>query len=311
MDTVRNHYDFCLAWNLEHDAGFVEMLGRACISQGLSMLQVTSSNLEEVLKSLDRNMLTFQVLFDRASDSDAHFLALVYWARDQRVYCINPHDLALRASDKAIMHYAFINAGIYTPYSIILPPYRDQPILPSIDLSPLGSHFVIKPARGGGGEGVIFKATKISQALTARKENPSNSYLLQEVVEPVKLGSRRAWFRVIYCAGQVYLCWWDTVTHVYIPVTLEEETKYGLSPLRDIATAASRISGLQLFSTEIAYTSKNLFVAIDNVNDQIDLRLQSRAVDGVPDAIAHDIAHRLAVLIASHCPSEQCKDKIA
>jgi hypothetical protein len=42
------------------------------------------------------------------------------------------------------------------------------------------------------------------------------------------------------------------------------------------------------------------------VNDQIDLRLQSRAVDGVPDAIADDIAWRLASLVQDVRRDPQC-----
>jgi len=33
---------------------------------------------------------------------------------------------------------------------------------------------------------------------------------------------------------------------------------------------------------------------VDYVNDPIDLRLQSRAVDGVPDFIVEDVAARIA-----------------
>ena len=298
---IVDHYDLCLVWNFKYDAGFVELLDNACHSLDVSVLRVTPNNHEEIIQDIMAGRITFQVFFDRASDTDVRFLPLVNWVHERGIACINPWDLAHHSCDKAAMHHAFINAGIYTPYSIILPSYREQPTLPQIDLSPLGESFVIKPARGGGGEGVITEATKISQALDARKQHPSNAYLLQEVVEPVKLSSRPAWFRVIYCAGEVYPNWWDTDSHIYIPVTAEDEARYGLTALRDIALSISRICRLQLFSTEIAYSNNNHFVVIDNVNDQIDLRLQSQAIDGVPDAIVHDIARRLADLVASHC----------
>jgi hypothetical protein len=120
-------------------------------------------------------------------------------------------------------------------------------------------------------------------------------------VTPIQLGSRAAWFRVIYGAGKVYVSWWDTDTHVYTPVTAAEETSYHLSPLREIASSIAQFCGLDLFSTEIALTADDLFVVVDYVNDQIDLRLKSKAADGVPDVIVQDIADGLARLVAARC----------
>jgi len=62
----------------------------------------------------------------------------------------------------------------------------------------------------------------------------------------------------------------------------------------------ARISRLDLFSTEIALTSDGTFVVVDFVNDQIDLRLRTKARDGVPDEIVRDITDRLAVLAADN-----------
>jgi hypothetical protein len=60
-----------------------------------------------------------------------------------------------------------------------------------------------------------------------------------------------------------------------------------------------------LFSTEIAVTSDGRFVIVDYVNDPIDLRLQSKALDGVPDEIVKDITERLLELISlHHTPSQ-------
>jgi hypothetical protein len=57
--------------------------------------------------------------------------------------------------------------------------------------------------------------------------------------------------------------------------------------------AISRLVGLDLFSTEIALTKDEEFMVVDYVNDQIDLRLQSKAMEGVPDGIVQDIAERI------------------
>jgi len=298
-------YDLCIAWNWEYDADFIMLLDMACQSRGLSPLQITPDNMVDMLQSFASNQIACRAFFDRASDADVRFIPVIQWAHNHAVYHINPYELARRTWDKATMHLAFTSAGLHTPYTIILPSYEEQPILPPIGLSLLGDSFTIKPAHGGGGEGVVIEATSLSQVLVARQEYPADRYLLQAHIVPVQLGSRPAWFRVIYCAGQVYPCWWDTRTHIYTPVTFAEESHYCLTPLYRITASIARICGLDLFSTEIALTPDGLFVVVDYVNDQIDLRLQSKAFDGVPDEIVRDIAERLAVLVADHCSPHQ------
>lgn len=291
-------HDLCLAWNWEYDADFAVLLDTACGSRGLSLLQITPDNLADVLDALGSQQLAFRAFLDRASDADARFMPLVEWACQHGAYCINPHKRARCTWDKAYMHLTLTRAGLHTPYTIVLPPCTEQPVLPPVDLSPLGERFTIKPAHGGGGEGVVMEATSWDQVLAARQAHPTDSYLLQAHIVPIQLDARPAWFRVIYCAGQVYPCWWDTTTHLYTRVTPEETDHYGLSPLSDITTLLARLCGLDFFSTEIS-CSDGHFVVVDYVNDQIDLRLQSKAADGVPDAIVCDMAERLAGLVAA------------
>src|SRR4030042_1793520 len=87
-------------------------------------------------------------------EAEANFIPFVEWAAGHGVFEINPHERALHAVNKASMHLEFITAGIHTPHTIILPPYSQQPYLSFLDLSPLGGKFIVKPAHGGGGEGV-------------------------------------------------------------------------------------------------------------------------------------------------------------
>jgi hypothetical protein len=292
-------YDLCLTWNWEYDADFVKLLNLACQSHGLSLLQITPENLLDRMQSITNKEIAFHVFFDRASDSDGRFIPVVQWACNHVVHHVNFHKLACRAWDKVAMHQA-ISIHMNTPFTLTLPSYIEQPFLPEIDLSSLGESFTIKPAYGGGGDGVINEATTLNQVLIARREFPTQRYLLQGYLIPARLGSRRAWFRVIYCAGKVYPCWWDNDTHIYTPVTSSEETCYNLGSLRSLTSSIATLCGLTLFSTEIAITSDGRFVIVDYVNDPIDLRLQSKTCDGVPDDIVKDITERLVELILTH-----------
>jgi hypothetical protein len=294
-----SRFDFCIAWNWEYDSGFVRMLESACARRGLSIFQVASHNLDPVLAALKSGEMHFHALLDRASDSDPRFQPLVDWARTYSAVCINPQEVARWTHDKATMHLEFISRGLDTPHAIILPPFSEQPALPPPGLGPLNGSFAIKPARGGGGEGVVLEASSWEQVLPTRQQFPDEKYLLQAHVAPCLLEGRPAWFRVLYCKGAVYPCWWDTHTHVYTPVRAEERFRFGLRSLSEIPRRIAGICRLDLFSTEIALTPDGRFVVVDYVNDPVDLRLQSEAADGVPDAIVENIAGRLAGMAAS------------
>ena len=298
--TLMQRYNLCLAWNWEFDADFSHLLEAACRRQGISFYSVKPENLGQVLAELEGGDLSFVAFYDRASESDGRFQPLVEWAHQQQVFCINPQGQTLWAVDKATMHLEFIHGGLDTPHTILLPTFADHPGLPSQDLSPLGGTFAIKPASMGGGEGVVLSATTWEQVLAVRQQHPGEKYLLQAQVTPRVLDGRLAWFRVLVCEGAVYPCWWDPGTHIYAPVTAEERYRFGLRSLREIASRIAQICGLQLFSTEIALTESGRFLVVDYVNDPVDLRLQSKAVDGVPDRYVESIASRLVRLVETH-----------
>ncbi len=293
------HYELCLAWNWYYDADFVRLLDEACARRNLALLQVTPENLAEILIKLISGEITFTSLLDRASGSDPRFQPLADWAREQGIFCINSQEQTNWVNDKATMHLEFISRGLNTPHTIILPPFDDQPEIPLPNLIALGGRFVIKPACGGGGEGVVLEATSVEQVSQVRQAFPMEKILLQVQVTPQMLDSRPAWFRVLVCAGAIYPCWWHPQTHVYTRVTAEERARFGLGSLRQVAAHIAVICKMDLFSTEIALFNDQ-FIVVDYVNDPLDLRLQSKAADGAPDAIVQNIAERLARLAESH-----------
>jgi hypothetical protein len=294
------HYDLCLAWNWEYDADFVRLIEADCAARGVSLLQVTPESLDQVLAGLENGEVAFKALFDRASDSDPRFQPLVEWAIWQRAFSVNPQKRCIWSGDKATMHLEFISRGLYTPYTIILSPYSKHASLRPPDLGLLGGSFAIKPACEGGGDGVILEASSWEQVLDARRQFPHENYLLQAHVTPRILDGRPAWFRVLFCDGAIYPCWWDQNTHVYARVTAEEKAGFGLRSLRQVSFRIAQICGLHLFSTEISLTEDGHFLVVDYVNDPVDLRLQSKAVDGVPDMYVESIAARLVRLAEKH-----------
>jgi hypothetical protein len=296
--STMTRYDLCLAWNWEYDADFVQLLESACAKLGLTFFSVTEDNLDPTLTSLETREISFACFFDRASESDPRFQPLVDRARLSNIFRINPQEMTLWSSDKATMHLEFVSRNLETPYTILLSSCQERPTLTQVDLSPLGGRFAIKPASMGGGEGVVLDANSLDQVHSTRWQYPREKYLLQAHVAPRILDGRPAWFRVLVCEGAIYPCWWDQHTHVYTPVRAEERFRFGLRGLYEIARRIAQVCRLHLFSTEIALTTEGCFMAVDYVNDPVDLRLQSKAADGVPDAWVKNIAGRLARLAA-------------
>ena len=165
-------------------------------------------------------------------------------------------------------------------------------VLSLSDLEKLGRPFIIKPASiTGGGIGVVLGAETLKDVIEARQHQKNDKYLLQEKIEPKSIDGRRAWFRVFYAFGDIIPCWWDDLTHIYHLLTPEEERRWNLAGLRPVMKKIHDTCRLDFFSSEIALTRTGSLVVVDYVNEICDMRLQSKYVDGVPDAIVHRIEH--------------------
>jgi hypothetical protein len=261
----------------------------------MSFWQITPNDLLESITALYKGEKSFRTILDR-SQYDLRFEPIHRWSRVNHARRINPAEVSKWSEDKATMHLEFITAGIHTPYTLLLPPFIEQPLIPEFDLTPLGHQFVIKPSNEGGGSGVILGASSMDQIRRSRMEFPDQKYLVQATIIPRTIHGQPAWFRVFYANGRTYPCWWHPLTHVFSALSHTDENKYDLSPLHEITQRIASICKLEWFSTEIALTLEN-FVVVDYVNDGIDTRIQSKAVDGVPDEVIRDITQQL-VLIA-------------
>lgn len=289
--------DLCLPWYSEYDADFIRYIQRACETHNVSLWLVSPENLLKSITALYKGEIRFKALLDRAQ-GDPRFYPINRWARENHIYRLNPEEVSERVSDKATMHLEFITGGVETPYSIILSSYLEQPVLREIDLTPLGSRFFMKPVMGGGGEGVV-ELTSPEEIAKTRLEFPEQKYLLQAHIAPMDLDGKPAWFRIFYAGGEIWPCWWHPLTHVYRVLSEEDENRYGLTKLRSVTKRIASICGLDWFTTEIAVTTFGQFVSVDYVNDQIDLRLQSSAVDGAPDIIIEKLTTQLVAMVKS------------
>ncbi len=286
-----------LAWDWPYDQPFVWLVRESLACRGLELLEASPATLPRVLDGLSVGRYRVGVFWDRAADTNRAFLPLTRWAALNAPLRLNAFEHARRAWIKTNLHWELINAGINTPYTLAVPSYQRAPTLEPLDTSPLGLPFSIKPDWGGGGWGVRTDATRWADVETARQAMPADDLILQQFIQPAvfRVGPpRRAWFRVLYVCGQVFPCWWDDTTRVYLnPVTPAERFAFALDPLWAITARIASISRLDIFSTEIALDAGRKFIVVDYANDPVDTRLQSHAPEGVPDEVARQAAEAI------------------
>ena len=70
------------------------------------------------------------------------------------------------------------------PLTIILPPYENEPNFDARLIEPLASPFVVKPAKGGGGFGVVVGATRPDDVMQTRAKFRNQRFLIQQRIVP-------------------------------------------------------------------------------------------------------------------------------
>ena len=282
------NFDLGISSNWEYDVDFVSLLEKHFHDEGLSTYVIHPNNVTEVKEDLLHKRLAFSCYLDRAWDVDERFeeIGKILQRRKTRIY--NPYKNVLHAIDKASMHLEFITAGLHVPYSIIIPPHNQkEDIKLSVeDLAILGRPFIIKPCNTtGGGIGVVTGAESLKEVLKERAAYTHDKYLIQEKIYPGIIDGKRTWFRCFWAFGKVIVVFWDDQTHVYEVISEELKSKINIKKFSQITKTIFGIIQLDFFSTEVVLTNENKFVVIDYVNDQCDMRLKSKHVDGVPDEI--------------------------
>jgi len=289
-------FDLGLASIWEYDTDFIFLIEDILQRSGLTTFRINHHNIHEVTERTLNRKLSFDFYLDRAWDVDRNFEELGKIFHRRKTIVFNPYKNVLHAIDKASMHLEFITAGLNVPYSIIIPPHSEiADIFVSVDdLALLGRPFIIKPCNTtGGGVGVVTGAETLKEILEERVTNSNDKYILQEKIYPSMLGNRRAWFRCFWAFGKATAVWWDDQTHLYEELTPDDFYYFNLRRLKSITRMIANITQLDFFSTEIVLTNDGKFVVIDYVNDQCDMRLKSRHIDGVPDSAVIQIIENM------------------
>lgn len=285
-------FDLGLAFVWEFDDDFIALTEKTMHDAGLSTYLIQEHNIKEVTEKVRNKELFFDFYLDRAWDVDEDFEELGRMLARRKTHIFNSYGKVTHAIDKANMHLEFITAGLHVPYSIIIPPHseKEEIYISLDDLSILGRPFIIKPCNTtGGGVGVVTGAESLKEIIAERMTNTDDKYIIQQKIFPSMFDGRRAWFRCFWAFDKAIPVWWDDRTHIYEILTHEQIKKFKLQQLFKIVKKIAEVIDVDFFSTEIARTEENLFVVIDYVNDQCDMRFFPRHHDGVPYPVVSQI----------------------
>ncbi|HEY8468863.1 MAG TPA: hypothetical protein VIL18_04430 [Longimicrobiales bacterium] len=308
--------DLCVGQREDGDE-FLCWLREACALRGLSCEVAHEGVVEELRRELCGGRLKVRVLLDLTAawgNDDDPYVRLCYAVKDGGGRVIDDPDAAIVADHKAATHHLLARAGLPVPPTVVLRRWTaDRPLTPE-ERAILGDPVVIKPARGWGWRGVVLGAPPEPEAIArARDHDRGDDYLVQRQVRYARLQDdegreRPAWWRVFSIFGELIPCWWSPETCEYRQMSLREMWRHDLLPLARLAAEVGRLTGMDFFSTEICladevalpgtvYTAGGRpFYIIDYVNDQCDLRVQSRHHTAPPDDVVRHLAERFAEL---------------
>lgn len=247
---------------------------------------------------------------------------------------INPPARARTFTDKATAHAELVRRGLGVPATVVLRPWiADRHLTPAerarLHLDEPEAQVFIKPANGFGGRGVhrgdrTDPESLLATLSAARNHDRGDTFLIQRALRPPRLlcedgVERLAYWRILYCLRELIPFWWNQEeTHCgrpsYRRLTPPEIKDHRLGPVLRYVSDLAELSGLQWFSSEVclsagAEPSRYIVrcpgggahtgcvwsvVAVDYINDQCDVDVQSRWPGAPPDAVVHHLAERFA-----------------
>jgi len=290
------NFDLGISWNWEPDNEFIESLHEKALNHGLRPYLLHAYNFYSSLKDIAEGNLNFRFFLNRTSENDSAFRGLTGFLARKNIMVINRPDLARRSEDKFLMHTEFAKNNIPVPLTFLIAPGDNNEILAE-KIKGLSKPFVLKPANGSCGDGVVVDAKSPDDILKLRRTHGDILYLAQERIYPADFQKIPAWFRVFYCHGRITPCWWHHEKHSYHQVRLSETYQFGLSYLSGITERIAAVCKLDFFTTEIAVDNKHNFFVIDYANDQPDMRKKSKFPDGVPDEIVDGVVTEMVSFI--------------
>lgn len=334
LTDLGEHFDLTISHptpDMPSFTAFDRWLAQAANARGLSCALIHEGIAKEAIRRLEMGRLTVGFHLDYYSlwhVPDDPYARLSLAVQDAGGWAVNTPARARLFTDKASAHAELVRRGLGVPETVIR--RADQPDRPlsgeewaRLRLNDPGARLFIKPANGFGGKGIQVASGRpeetVAAIAAARNHDRRDSYLLQREVSCPRLRGedgidRPAYWRVFYCLGTLLPCWWskqsaESGKFNYHPLSPAEVRGLRLQPILDYTAELADLSGMDWFSTELCLSEGPEFsryrapgpegrsrpvIAIDYINDQCDVDVQSRVPGAPPDQLVRQIAEIFA-----------------
>jgi len=143
----------------------------------------------------------------------------------------------------------------------------------------------------------VLTINSIDDVLKLKREDEDESYFAQERVLPISLESKPAWFKVLYCFGEIIPLRWHPETREHESLSLRQIYRLGLHEIWPITKKIKQACKLDFFSTDIAVKDKGKFLVVDYVNERPDMRQKSKFKDALPDEIVDKVISNIIAFV--------------
>ena len=293
---TRTTYDLVFSSPFGSYEYFAHTLRQLCGQLRLNFFLVNDLWVQEFLEKVNTGQIGAKVLLNFTTTdqvrADDPYTAIARKLKQQGCHLIDDPDVAVPSSHKGDFHKILEEQGVPVPPTIVLKRDEVAQFQLTEDIkNRVGVPFVVKPARGFGGFGVIVDARSEEDVQGCLRECPdADTILVQKRLTLQDLGRHKGWFRMFYICGTVIACWWDPGSHEYHLVKPSQMEKYNLAPLYSIMQRIADISQMKKFSSEICLHDDNKLYAVDYMNTCPDMNPRSFYDNGLPDEVVRHIA---------------------
>ena len=287
-------YDIVLSSPFPNYDFFALRMQELCGQLNLTFFMANKVWVGDFLQKLQRREIQVRMLLDLSAnqtDQEDPNLLLAKEVKRQGGHVIDDPDITANVAHKGKFHHMLLKNHIPVPETVIVS--RDDldnfKITDEIK-SKVGVPFVVKPAWGDSGVGVIVNGySEVDLRQSAEQAPNSDAFLIQQRLKPKLLGNHSGWFRMFHICREVIACWWDPLSHEYQLVTPAQVRCYKLAPLKRIMTGIARVSNMKKFTSEICLHEDGNFYAVDYVNADPDMNPRSFYPNGVPDEVVRHV----------------------